>query len=103
MEEKAHVTGKNYTGEREHVVGRSVKRVDAFEKVTGRAKYTDDLCDKNAYVAKVLHSTIAHGYVKSIDTPVSTYQKTIIPRQDIHGPRKRRIRMWQTVCCWWST
>ena len=63
MEEKAHVTGKNYTGEREHVVGRSVKRVDAFEKVTGRAKYTDDLCDKNAYVAKVLHSTIAHGYV----------------------------------------
>ena len=68
MEEKAHVTGKNYTGEREHVVGRSVKRVDAFEKVTGRAKYTDDLCDKNAYVAKVLHSTIAHGYVKSIDT-----------------------------------
>ncbi len=34
MEEKAHVTGKNYTGEREHVVGRSVKRVDAFEKVT---------------------------------------------------------------------
>ena len=46
MEEKAHVTGKNYTGEREHVVGRSVKRVDAFEKVTGRAKYTDDLCDK---------------------------------------------------------
>lgn len=68
MEEKAHVTGKNYTGEREHVVGRSVKRVDAFEKATGRAKYTDDLCDKNAYVAKVLHSTIAHGYVKSIDT-----------------------------------
>ena len=68
MEEKAHVTGKNYTGEREHVVGRSVKRVDALEKVTGRAKYTDDLCDKNAYVAKVLHSTIAHGYVKSIDT-----------------------------------
>ena len=68
MEEKAHVTGKNYTGEREHVVGKSVKRVDAFEKVTGRAKYTDDLCDKNAYVARVLHSTIAHGYVKSIDT-----------------------------------
>ena len=68
MEEKTHVTGKNYMGEREHVVGRSVKRVDAFEKVTGRAKYTDDLCDKNAYVAKVLHSTIAHGYVKSIDT-----------------------------------
>jgi xanthine dehydrogenase molybdenum-binding subunit len=54
--------------EKEHIVGKSVKRVDAFEKVTGRAKYTDDLCDKSAYVAKILHSTIAHGTVKSIDT-----------------------------------
>lgn len=54
--------------EREHAVGKSVKRVDAFEKVTGRAKYTDDLCDKSAYVAKILHSTVAHGIVKSVDT-----------------------------------
>ena len=51
-----------------HIVGKSVKRVDAFEKVTGRAKYTDDLCDKSAYVAKILHCTIAHGTVKSMDT-----------------------------------
>lgn len=54
--------------EKNHVIGKSVKRVDAFEKVTGRAKYTEDLCDKNAYVAKIVHSTIAHGYVKHIDT-----------------------------------
>ena len=53
--------------EKEHAVGKSVKRVDAFEKVTGRAKYTDDLCDRNAYVAKVLHSAIAHGYVRKVD------------------------------------
>ena len=50
------------------VVGKSVKRIDAFDKVTGRTKYTDDLCDKNAYIAKVLHSTITHGRVVSIDT-----------------------------------
>lgn len=49
------------------VVGKSVQRVDAFEKVTGRAKYTDDLCGSNALIARVLHSTIAHGMVKSID------------------------------------
>lgn len=54
--------------EKEHIVGKSVKRVDAFEKVTGRAKYVDDLCDRNVYVAKVLHSDIAHGYVRSVDT-----------------------------------
>ena len=49
------------------VIGKSVKRVDAFDKVTGRAKYTDDLCDRSAYVAKILHSTIANGRVLSID------------------------------------
>ena len=49
------------------IIGQSVTRVDAPDKVTGRAKYTDDLADKSALIAKVLHSTIAHGYVKSID------------------------------------
>ncbi|MDF2484466.1 MAG: aldehyde oxidase and xanthine dehydrogenase molybdopterin binding protein [Herbinix sp.] len=48
-------------------VGQSVPRVDALDKVIGRAKYTDDLCEKNAYTAKILHSTIANGIVKSID------------------------------------
>ena len=54
--------------EKDHIIGQSVKRVDALEKVTGRAKYVDDLCDRNVYVAKVFHADIAHGYVKSIDT-----------------------------------
>lgn len=49
-------------------VGKSVHRVDAFDKATGRAKYCDDLCDRSALVARVLHSTIANGVVKSIDT-----------------------------------
>lgn len=48
-------------------VGKSVARLDAYDKVTGRAKYTDDLCDKNALILKIVHSTIAHGYVTSID------------------------------------
>ncbi|SBW12605.1 xanthine dehydrogenase, molybdenum binding subunit [uncultured Eubacteriales bacterium] len=50
------------------VVGKSVPRVDGYEKVTGRAKYTDDLVGKDALVAKILHSTIANGLVKSMDT-----------------------------------
>ncbi len=49
-------------------VGQSVRRVDAFDKVTGRAKYTDDLCGRDALVAHILHSTIAHGFVKKLDT-----------------------------------
>ena len=49
-------------------VGKGVARVDAFDKATGRTKYTDDLCDKNALIIRVVRSTIAHGYVKSVDT-----------------------------------
>ena len=49
-------------------VGKKVTRVDAYDKVIGRTRYTDDLCDKGAYVARILHSTIANGKVVSIDT-----------------------------------
>lgn len=48
-------------------IGKNIKRVDAFDKVTGRAQYTDDFQLSNAYVAKILHSTIANGMVKSIN------------------------------------
>ena len=49
-------------------VGKPVARVDAYDKASGRAKFMDDLCDRGALTAKILHSTIAHGFVKSIDT-----------------------------------
>ena len=49
------------------IVGKSVPRIDAFDKVTGRARYTEDLADKSALIMKVYRSTIAHGYVKSVD------------------------------------
>ena len=49
-------------------VGKRELRVDAFDKVTGRAQYTDDLVGTAAYSAKIVHATIAHGYVKKIHT-----------------------------------
>ena len=49
-------------------VGQNKLRVDAFDKATGRAKYTDDLCDKSALVTRIVHSTIAHGVVQKVDT-----------------------------------
>lgn len=48
-------------------VGRSMARVDALDKAAGRAKYTDDLCDKAALATRIVHSTIAHGLVASVD------------------------------------
>ena len=32
-------------------VGKKVTRVDACDKAIGRTRYTDDLCDKSAYIA----------------------------------------------------
>jgi 4-hydroxybenzoyl-CoA reductase alpha subunit len=50
------------------VVGHGVTRYDAPDKVTGRAKYTDDLRLPDTIHAKILGSPIAHGIVKRIDT-----------------------------------
>lgn len=52
-------------------VGSSINRVDAWEKVTGQAKYTADLMPQNLYTAKVVHSTIANGWVKSFLSLIS--------------------------------
>lgn len=48
-------------------VGQSKFRVDAYDKVTGRSAYTDDLCDPSALVTRIVHSTIAHGMVTEVD------------------------------------
>ena len=48
-------------------IGRSIHRVDALDKVTGRARYTDDLRGQGVLVAKILHSTIANGVVTGMD------------------------------------
>ncbi|MFQ6109893.1 MAG: molybdopterin-dependent oxidoreductase, partial [Candidatus Aminicenantales bacterium] len=49
-------------------VGRSLPRVDAADKVTGRAKFTADYHFKDMLYGKILHSPIAHGRIKRIDT-----------------------------------
>ncbi|MCI6005216.1 MAG: xanthine dehydrogenase subunit XdhA [Blautia sp.] len=50
------------------MVGKSVPRVDAYDKVTGRAKFTDDLILDKCLVAKIYHAKIGNGIVRSIDT-----------------------------------
>ncbi len=49
------------------VIGSSMNRVDAYDKVTGTAAYTQDLLSSKALIAKVLHSTIANGVVLSFN------------------------------------
>ena len=34
------------------MIGKSVPRVDAYDKVTGRAKFTDDMAPANCLIAR---------------------------------------------------
>ena len=49
-------------------VGISEIRVDAYDKASGRTKYYEDRMPAGALYMRVKHSTIAHGFVKSVDT-----------------------------------
>ena len=66
------------------MIGKSVPRVDAYEKVTGRAKFTEDLLPKRCLVAKVLHATIGNGIVKSIDTSEAEIMEGVVKVVTFH-------------------
>jgi len=52
----------------EHVIGQRIPRVDALEKVTGRAKYTSDMKLPGMLYGVFLRSPYAHAIIKRIDT-----------------------------------
>lgn len=66
------------------MIGKSVPRVDAYEKVTGRAKFTDDLVPPRCLVAKVLHATIGNGIVTSIDTSEAEKMEGVVKIVTFH-------------------
>ncbi len=49
-------------------IGRSVQRTEAWDKVTGDAKYTDDSIVSGILHGKLVTSPYAHAIIKSIDT-----------------------------------
>ncbi len=50
------------------VVGKRLPKIDAPDKATGRAIYTDDIKLPNMLYGKLLFSPVAHAKIKSIDT-----------------------------------
>lgn len=50
------------------VVGKDVPRMDALDKVTGRARYTFDVQLPGMLYGRTLNSTVPHARIKSIDT-----------------------------------
>ncbi len=49
------------------IVGKSVPRVNAADKVRGKALFTDDIELPGMVYGKIKHSTVTHGRIKKID------------------------------------
>ena len=50
------------------IINKSVKRIDAYEKVTGKAKYGADLNCTHQLYAKTIYSKYPHAKILKIDT-----------------------------------
>ena len=50
------------------IIGKSVSRIDGYDKVSGTALYTFDINLPRMAHARILRSSIPHGKIKNIDT-----------------------------------
>src|SRR5882672_8055419 len=68
-------------------VGRPVPRREGGDKVTGRARYTDDLVVPGAWYGKTVRSGIARGRIRSItyDPAFDWSRVVVVTAQDIPG------------------
>jgi CO/xanthine dehydrogenase Mo-binding subunit len=71
------------------MIGEGYIRLDALEKVTGAAKYPDDLCMDNMLYARILRSPHPHARIKNIDLSGALKLPGVyaaVCGDDIHGP-----------------
>ena len=68
-------------------VGRSVPRREGADKVTGRARYTDDITVPGAWYGRTIRSTIARGAIRSItlDPAFDWARVVVVTADDIPG------------------
>jgi CO/xanthine dehydrogenase Mo-binding subunit len=74
-------------------VGTSVPRVDGVSKVTGRARYLDDIDAPSAWHGATVRSTVAHGVLEAIDLdPAFDWSKVVVvTAEDIRGQNMIRL------------
>lgn len=68
------------------VVGKRLPKIDAPDKATGRAQFTDDISFPNMLYGKLLLSPVPHALIKSIDTAAARALpgvKAILTGQDV--------------------
>ena len=64
-------------------VGRSVPRREGVDKVTGRARYTDDIAVPGAWYGRTIRSTIARGVIRAIAlNPAFDWSRIVVVTSD---------------------
>ena len=64
-------------------VGRSVPRREGADKVTGRARYTDDIAVPGAWYGRTIRSTVPRGRIRSITLdPTFDWQRVVVVTAD---------------------
>src|SRR5262249_40204430 len=69
-------------------IGRSIPRLEAREKVSGRIEYVHHLRLPGMLHGKILRSTVPHGQVKSIDTSAAAAMEGVFRVVTIEDIRK---------------
>ena len=67
------------------VVGVSVPRIDGFAKVTGRARYVDDVAFPGMLWGRTIRATIPRGRVTGVALPADLAGFTVVDHRDIPG------------------
>jgi CO/xanthine dehydrogenase Mo-binding subunit len=70
---------------RSRAVGRNVLRKEGVEKVTGAARYIDDITFPNLLHGRTIRSTISCGEILDVVLPSDTGGFTVVDRRDIPG------------------
>jgi CO/xanthine dehydrogenase Mo-binding subunit/aerobic-type carbon monoxide dehydrogenase small subunit (CoxS/CutS family) len=77
-----------------HKVGRNLIRPDAFQKVTGKAIYTDDLIFKDMLFARVRRSEVPHAILRHVDVSLALGLPgviAVITANDLPGERNHGL------------
>lgn len=70
-----HIWGKN---EELTYIGKSIPRIDGYDKVSGTAKYTFDIYLPHMAHAKILRCPLPHAMIKKLDISAALKQKGIL-------------------------
>lgn len=88
-------TSKDEVKSKFNIIDQSINRVDALEKVTGKAAYISDLKFQNMLYGKVLRSKYPHARILNIDTSKAENiqgVKAIVTGEDTHFRGGEAIR-----------